>query len=427
MAAIVIAVGAAALLPPPLRLAAVIIALFATVALIVSLVPAHTPEPADNAGPEPAGNMVPVPAPAIPGAATAATLPAAGDSAAPLGAVAEPDLTDVLAALPVGVMVIGDDGKIRAFNSAAGELFGVPAERARNRALIEIVRNFELDRRVTATLRTSAEETAELAYSAAHERYLQVTTRVLAGAEGRRSALVIIADETRMRELEKLRRDFVSNVSHELRTPLTAVKLMVETLQSGVEQPASDEFLGSIAQETERMIALVEDLLDLARLESGKLELRLSTVDIGELCRHAAQAQARRAQTLGVALECSAPELPMKVSADRDKVYQVVVNLLDNALRHTPSGGRVGLAVETGDGTLDIVVSDTGGGIPSSALPHIFERFYVVDPARARGHSGTGLGLSIVKHIIEAHGGTVEAKSELGAGATFRCRLVAAG
>ena len=175
------------------------------------------------------------------------------------------------------------------------------------------------------------------------------------------------------------------------------------------------------------MIALVEDLLDLARLESGKLELRLSTVDIGELCRHAAQAQARRAQTLGVALECSAPEMPMKVSADRDKVYQVVVNLLDNALRHTPSGGRVGLAVETGDGTLDIVVSDTGGGIPSSALPHIFERFYVVDPARARGHSGTGLGLSIVKHIIEAHGGTVEAKSELGAGATFRCRLVAAG
>ncbi|MBV8164999.1 MAG: PAS domain-containing protein [Candidatus Eremiobacteraeota bacterium] len=426
MAAIVIAVGAAALLPPPLHLAAVIIALFATVALVVTLVPAQSP---DGGAPtvESAGHMVPVPAQAIAGAANAGTIGAANETTASLAPVAEPDLTGVLAALPVGVMVIGDDGKIRAFNAAAGELFGVSAERARNRALIEIVRNFELDRRVTATLRTGVEETGELPYSAAHERYLQVTTRVLGGVEGRRSALVIIADQTRMRELEKLRRDFVSNVSHELRTPLTAVKLMVETLQSGVEQPASDEFLGSIAQETERMIALVEDLLDLARLESGKLELRLSTVDIGELCQHAAQAQARRAQTLGVALECSAPEAPMKISADRDKVYQVVVNLLDNALRHTPSGGRVDLAVEPGDGTVDIVVSDTGGGIPSSALPHIFERFYVVDPARARGPSGTGLGLSIVKHIIEAHGGTVEAKSELGTGATFRCRLVAAG
>jgi signal transduction histidine kinase len=291
--------------------------------------------------------------------------------------------------------------------------------------LIEIVRNFELDRRVTATLRTGSEETGELAYFAAHERYLQVTTRVLAGADGRRSALVIVADQTRMRELEKLRRDFVSNVSHELRTPLTAVKLMVETLQSGVERPASDEFLASMAQETERMIALVEDLLDLARLESGKLDLRLGAVDVGELCRHAAQAQARRAQILGIALKCSTPELPMKISADRDKLYQVVVNLLDNALRHTPAGGRVSLAVERGEGTVDIIVSDTGSGIPSSALPHIFERFYVVDPARARGHSGTGLGLSIVKHIIEAHGGTVEATSELGAGSSFRCRLSA--
>jgi two-component system phosphate regulon sensor histidine kinase PhoR len=427
MVAIVVAVAAATLLPPPLHLVAVIIALIATVALIVGLVPVQAPVSTPTDAPEVGSHMqgpAGLPVVSTAAATTASAAPVAGGTTS-RPAIADPDLTEVLAALPVGVMVIGDDGKIRSFNAAAGELFGVPDDRAQNRALIEIVRNFELDRRVTATLRAGTEETGELAYFAAHERFLQVTTRVLAGANGRRSALVIVADQTRMRELEKLRQDFVSNVSHELRTPLTAVKLMVETLQSGVERPASDEFLGSIAQETERMIALVEDLLDLARLESGKLDLRLSAVDVTELCRDAGQAQARRAQTLGVTLSYAAPELPMKISADRDKLYQVVVNLLDNALRHTPSGGRVDLAVEPAEGTVDIVVSDTGSGIPSSALPHIFERFYVVDPARARGHSGTGLGLSIVKHIIEAHGGTVEATSELGAGSTFRCRLVA--
>ncbi len=334
-----------------------------------------------------------------------------------------PELTEVIDALPVGVMVIGDDGKITAFNQAAGEIFGVAAARAANRSLIEIVRNFELDKRVSATLREGAQDSAELAYSSAQERSLQVMTRPLPSNNGSRRALVIVTDQTRMRDLEALRREFVSNVSHELRTPLTAVKLMVETLQTGVERPASDEFLASIALETERMIALVEDLLDLARLESGKLELRLGSVDVGELCRQAAQAQRAQAQSLGIELDCSTIHEPITISADHDKLFQVLVNLLDNALRHTPSGGRVTIVADRVDGAATIRVSDTGSGIPSTALPHIFERFYVVDPARARSRSGTGLGLAIVKHIIEAHGGTIAAESELGVGTTFTCRL----
>jgi signal transduction histidine kinase len=332
-------------------------------------------------------------------------------------------LADVLDALPVGVMVIGADGKITAFNAAAGQIFGVPAARAANRALIEIVRSFDLDKRVSATLRDGAEESSDLAFSGTQERALQVTTKELAGPSGERSALVIVSDQSRMRELEALRREFVSNVSHELRTPLTAVKLMVETLQSGVDQADREQFLGSIAQETERMIALVEDLLDLARLESGKLELRLGAVDVVALCRQAVQAQRARAQSQGIELECSAPDAPIRISADRDKLYQVLVNLVDNALRHTPESGRVSLTASSREGDVNIVVSDTGAGIPSTALPHIFERFYVVDPARARSHSGTGLGLAIVRHIIEAHGGTITAKSELGAGTTFTCTL----
>ena len=338
---------------------------------------------------------------------------------APLGA----NVADILERLPVGVMVIGDDGRIRLFNAAAGELFGVDPARAAGRALIEIVRNFELDRRVASTLRQGAEETWELAYVAVQGRQLQVTTRALAGHGGARQALVIVSDHTRVRELEKLRREFVSNVSHELRTPLTAIKLTVETLQQGVEQPERDEFLGQIARETERMIAMVEELLDLARLESGKLELRRAAVDVAGLCRQAASLYGPRAAAAGVTLECSIVKAPITISADRDKLFQAVVNLLDNALRHTPAGGRVTLSVGARGGAVEIAVADTGGGIPSTALPHIFERFYVVDPARARSGSGTGLGLAIVKHIIEAHGGTISAESELGVGTSFTARL----
>ncbi len=447
LVALIVAVAAGSLLPLPLHIAVVMVAILIVLALVAALVPGRsevaTPAAPGSISPTASTttSVVGAPTPGIPVAGTPASGGTAGAtggttvvgatlagaaSVAPRIATTSVEalgLSEVLAALPVGVIVIGSDGKIRSFNAAATELFGVTADRAYHRAMIEVVRNFELDRRVGATLRSGIEETGELTYSAAHERYLQVTTRVLSDANGARSALVIVADQTRMRELEKLRRDFVSNVSHELRTPLTAVKLMVETLQTGVERPASDEFLGSIAQETERMIALVEDLLDLARLESGKLDMRLSAVDVADLCRQATQAQRQRAQPLGVTLECSAPDVPIKISADRDKLFQVIVNLLDNALRHTPSGGRVSVAVEPGETAVDIIVSDTGSGIPSTALPHIFERFYVVDPARARGHSGTGLGLSIVKHIIEAHGGTITATSELGLGTSFRCRL----
>jgi signal transduction histidine kinase len=131
----------------------------------------------------------------------------------------------------------------------------------------------------------------------------------------------------------------------------------------------------------------------------------------------------QRAHSLGINLECSVSGDAIIVSADRDKIYQVLVNLLDNALRHTPAGGRVAVSAASEHGSINIVVQDTGSGIPSTALPHIFERFYVVDAARARMRSGTGLGLAIVRHIVEAHGGSITVESELGAGTTFRCAL----
>jgi len=325
-------------------------------------------------------------------------------------------------AAPVGVIVADARGQIAAFNPAAAAILDVAAERAIGRTLIESVRNFELDRRIAAALRQGADSDGEIA-NVANERRLRVRVVPLPRADGLRDALAFIEDITELRDLAAIRRDFVQNVSHELRTPLTAVKIMVETLQGGVGSQAQASFLDSIARETNRMITLVEELLDLARLETGKLQLTLAPVDLGELLRKAGETQAARAASLGIELSVRAPDAPVTVLGDRDKLMQVVLNLLDNALRNTPSGGRVSAGVRVADGAAELVVDDSGVGIPADALPHVFERFYVVDPSRARNKSGTGLGLAIVKHMVESHGGTVRAESELNAGSMFVCRF----
>lgn len=329
----------------------------------------------------------------------------------------------LLEALPAGVIIVEPPGKITALNAAAANMFGIAPERAIGRALIESIRSYELDRRVTAALAEGVEESADLTFIAATERRLHVTTRAVLRNDGLREVLVVAVDRTRMMELESMRRDFVSNVSHELRSPLTAIKIMTETLQGGVDDAAAKEFLDNIGRETDRMIALVEDLLDLARLESGKLDLRFESVDLAALVRDAVSSHVSRAAKLGVRLEAAVTDGGATIAGDRDKLMQVVVNLLDNALRNTPSGGSVTAAVRRSDQGALIEVADTGTGIPSDALPHLFERFYVVDRSRAKSKGGTGLGLAIVKHIVEAHGGAVEAHSELGSGSVFLCRF----
>jgi two-component system, OmpR family, phosphate regulon sensor histidine kinase PhoR len=329
----------------------------------------------------------------------------------------------LLEAVPAGVIIVEEPGRIAAVNDAAAKMFGIVPERAIGRALIESIRSYELDRRVAAALSDGVEESSDLTLIAATERRLHVTTRAVDRGDGGREALVVAVDRTRMMELESMRRDFVSNVSHELRSPLTAIKIMTETLQGDVDAAASKEFLDNIGRETDRMIALVEDLLDLARLESGKLDLRFESVDLGALVRDAVRSQASRAAKLGVRLDAAVDDPGVTIAGDRDKLMQVVVNLLDNALRNTPAGGSVTAGVFRFNPGAAIQVADTGSGIPSDALPHVFERFYVVDRSRAKSKGGTGLGLAIVKHIVEAHGGSVEAESELGHGSVFRCRF----
>jgi signal transduction histidine kinase len=222
--------------------------------------------------------------------------------------------------------------------------------------------------------------------------------------------------------LDRARKEFLSNVSHELRTPLSSIKLMLETVLEAPEEEARDLFIPQALSQVDRLTALVGQLLEQARAESGQLKLDLRDVDLEEVARPIVASFEQQAWNKGVSLELGALR-PVRVEADPDRLAQVFVNLIDNALRHTSGGGRIRIELDARDSDAVLRVRDTGEGIPYRDLPHIFERFYVVDRSRTRGSGGAGLGLAIVKGIVDAHGGAISAESMLGRGTSFTIRL----
>jgi PAS domain S-box-containing protein len=235
-----------------------------------------------------------------------------------------------------------------------------------------------------------------------------------------RGAVVCVHDITDLRRLETIRRDFVANVSHELKTPLTSIVGYADVLTSDRPDPDTQaRFLTVIRTNATRMQHLVDDLLDLARLESGAWRPTVQSVAPREAGETAWAEFADRARAADVAFDLSVAA-GVNLYADPDSLRQILTNLFDNALRHTPAGGRIRLDIQPADGGTTIEVSDTGSGIPADHLPRVFERFYRVDPARSRSQGGTGLGLSIVKHAVEAHGGRVDLTSAIGRGTTVR-------
>ena len=235
-------------------------------------------------------------------------------------------------------------------------------------------------------------------------------------------AVTTFLDVTEVHRLERVRRDFVANASHELKTPLTSIRGFAETLLEG--DPPDElraKFLGAIRDNSLRLQRLVDDLLDLTRLESGRWEVEPHPVLLSSAAEEAWAAYADRADSRSISFEC---EGGVEVVADGQGLDQIFRNLLENALRHTGEGGTISVSASQGDADLvQISVSDDGEGIPSRSLPRIFERFFRADSARAREVGGTGLGLSIVRHLVSAMGGTVEAESELGRGTTIRFTL----
>jgi two-component system phosphate regulon sensor histidine kinase PhoR len=246
-----------------------------------------------------------------------------------------------------------------------------------------------------------------------------------------RGIVLVLHDTSELRRLERVRQEFVANVSHELKTPLSVIKACVETLLDGaMDDPQHrSSFLQQIAEQAERLHALILDILSLARIESGSEALESEAVPLAPLVAACVERHQARAKAKNQLLEAMPPSSPPDVNgdiaawADEEAVNQILDNLIDNALKYTPPGGRIGVRWRAEDGQICLEVEDTGIGIPEQDLPRIFERFYRVDKARARALGGTGLGLSIVKHLVQAMHGSIQARSRLGRGTTFSIRL----
>jgi len=328
-------------------------------------------------------------------------------------------LSTVLEQLTDGVLIADADGFIQLANPAAQKLFDTPD--VVGRSITEVVRNHQLVDawRRCQQMREMQSDSVELP---ARRQFLQLIAIPDTHASG---SLLLVQDLTRVRRLETVRRDFISNVSHELRTPLASLKALTETLQSGAlaDPQAGPRFLGRISTEVDALTQMAQELLDLSRIESGQVELILAPLAPQSLVTSAAERMRMQAERAGLKLSIKCEDGLPNIRADKSRLEQVLVNLIHNAVKFTKPGGEIFIEAstapfgESGAGGARFAVRDSGVGIPAESLTRIFERFYRVD--KSRTGSGTGLGLSISKHIIEAHGGRIWAESDEGRGSVF--------
>ncbi|MDO8750042.1 MAG: ATP-binding protein [Dehalococcoidia bacterium] len=326
-------------------------------------------------------------------------------------------LSAVLDTMADGIIVIVGDGRIELLNRAAEDLLSVRAKDAIGSRFIETVRDHELQRLLSKSLETKHQQHSEVEVMRSR-RFLSAVATPLTG-DGNTGVLLTLHDLTPFRHLETTRREFVSNVSHELRTPLAAMMAMAETLEGGaLEEPQiARDFVQRIHGEIDRMSEMVNELLELSRLESGQVKLQASPVDLPPLIQEVLVRFQERVRAKEIRLDAFLADGLPSVFGEKEKLGQVLSNLVDNAIKFTPEHGQVTITANVAGRMVEVAVRDTGIGIPEEHLPHIFERFYKVDPSRRDG--GTGLGLAIVKHIVQAHGGEVSAESKEGAGTTF--------
>lgn len=319
-----------------------------------------------------------------------------------------------------GLLLLDENRRVKIANRSFSQLFEITTD-IRSRTLLEALRLHEVVE-VLDVLDTQKQVLGrELKLSHPNELLLQVNGSAIFDAAGRRRGTVLVFhDLTRVKQLERTRQEFVANVSHELRTPLSLIKGYVETLLEGAKDnpEISTKFLQTIDRNAERLRLLIEDLLTISELESGRVKLNQQPLQLRILTEKVLSDFHSPAEAKNLTLVDEVPDFT--ISADAARLEQVLCNLIDNAIKYGRNRGKVTLRARLAAAEqLEISVSDDGPGIPREALERIFERFYRVDKARSREQGGTGLGLSIVKHIVQGHGGRVWAKSELGHGATF--------
>jgi len=343
-------------------------------------------------------------------------------------------LLAVLTSMVEGVMVLDYRGHVLQVNPALERMFGISRVEARGRPCTDLFRHQQLNELVAIILRSPAHHQDEIVLPLTG-RCLQIEASPAGGKRENEACVVLVFhDITELRRLEKIRKDFVANVSHELRTPLTSIKGYVEALLDGAtnDPVASRNFLDIILKQSDRLNLIIEDLLELSKIESGRVSLKEEPLELPALVERTLSmvkpmADKKRHHLITAIM----PSLP-PVAGDEGRLAQVLTNLLDNAIKYTPAGGTITVSAtlapssgmsERPAAAIDLSVADTGIGIPEQDRPRVFERFYRVDKARSRELGGTGLGLAIVKHIVEGHGGHVWVEANYPQGSRFVVRL----
>jgi two-component system phosphate regulon sensor histidine kinase PhoR len=325
-------------------------------------------------------------------------------------------LASVLSNMTDGLILIDSEGKVQLINRTAQRLFNISEQKAIGRPLIEVVRHHQLVTLWQDCISTGEQQTIMLE-TIQDRLFIQgFAIPLIQPATG--NSLLVFQDLTRLRRLETVRRDFVSNVSHELRTPLASLKALVDTLLEGAmdDPPAARRFMSLMQNEIDTLTQMVQELLELSRIESGKVPLEKLSISPCELIHLAVERMQVQAERAGQQIHVFCDDNLPNVIADPKRITQVLINLIHNSIKFTPSGGKISLEARKQESRIIISVADTGIGIAPEELPRIFERFYKADPSRSGG--GTGLGLSIARHIIEMHGGRIWAESTLGSGST---------
>jgi two-component system phosphate regulon sensor histidine kinase PhoR len=330
------------------------------------------------------------------------------------------DATAIIEALDVGVLRLDADLRVVQANGAAGRLLGFDGRSLAHRSLMEAF----VDHRVEELAREGpAHGTSSIEIGGRDGEERRIAVRLRRAADG--GLWLLLEDVTELRRLQRIRSEFIDNLSHELRTPLTTVRLLAETLQQDLEgadvPPRMRERIGKIDVETGHLVQTVNELLDLSRIEGGAAQLHFDSVDMVELISSTLDRLRTFAERQGVSLgaDFAGAEALPRVRGDAERLGQVLVNLLHNAIKFSPPDSRVTVSARVEGDALAVAVRDEGIGIPSADIERVFERFYKVDKARRHGLGGTGLGLSIARHIIAGHGGRLWVDSEEGRGSTF--------
>lgn len=326
-------------------------------------------------------------------------------------------LESVMEGLIDGVVLTDADSRVLRLNPAAEEMLGLSEMDAFDKPFVQAARDYEMARVLNSALEGKDKASAVVEHGV-DQQVIQILARVVEGTQ-QRLGLVVLRDVTDVRRLETVRREFVANVSHELRTPLTSIRALVETLEAGaVEEPEiAMDFLHRIIGEIDRLNTLVEDLLDFARLEAGRTPLRLEYVDVGNVLEIGAKRLSQQIERAGLTIEVELEDGLPEMAIDVGRIEQVLINLIHNAIKFTPSGGELFLRGWREKNTVFVSLRDTGIGIAEEELSRLFERFYKSDKARRSG--GTGLGLAIAQNIVRLHGGRISVQSIPGEGSEF--------